>query len=501
MTTSNKPQAPGRSAGASAPVLDALFRPRGIAIAGASHDPQKPGHQVLANLLEAGYPGHLAIIHPKGGTLMGIQAFADLDQVPGPVEMLILAVPAATTPAMVDAIRHRSHHRGDLKVVVAIGGGFAETGMADGRLWQDQLAEACREVGVRLVGPNCVGIIDNRHRVDTTFLTGVHRQAAGISLLSQSGAMGAWLALEWGARPVPVGLNKFISLGNMAEVDMVEVLEYLGKDSSTRAIGLYLEGHPNARALLETAGRVAQRKPVITLKVGRTGQGSDAAKSHTGALAGADNLYDGAFRQFNLIRARRVDDFCTMLNAFDKLPLPLGGRIAVLTNAGGPGVYALDCLADNGLTLGRFSPSTQAVLSATLPAFASIGKPDGHVDMTGGVGPRQVAQAVAAVLRDPGIDAVFHLFIPTKFNSAEDMARELLALLPALKRNSLDKPLFPVLLAGHGVAEARRMLEEKGMPTFGSPDEAAAALAAMIQYAANRQPPAMDAAVDGRANG
>jgi acyl-CoA synthetase (NDP forming) len=476
---------------------DALFRPRGIAIAGASSDPAKPGHQVLNNLLEAGFPGHIAVINPRASAVLGVPAYPDLASVPGPVEMLILAVPAKTTPEMVETIRERAAHRGDLRVVVAIGGGFSETGTIDGIDWQEALKAGCREAGVRLVGPNCVGIIDNRSRVDTTFLTGVYRRPGGISLLSQSGAMGAWMALEWGASPLPVGLNKFVSLGNMADVGMAEILDLLGRDTTTRAVGLYVEGLPNARALLEAAGRVAERKPVVVLKVGRTEGGRDAAKSHTGALAGTDDIYDGAFRQYGLIRTARVDDFTVILNAFDRLPLPLGGRVGLLTNAGGPGVYALDGLSDHGLSLGSFSLSTRAMLQAALPPYASIGHPDGHVDMTGGVGPKQVAQAVAAVLRDPGIDAVFHLFIPTKFNSAEDMAKELLSLLPGIKRHSLDKPFFPVLMAGHGVAAARRLLEENGVPTFGSPDQAAVALAAMVRYSIARQPPAVSAALHG----
>lgn len=478
--------------------LDALFRPRGIAIAGASSDPTKPGHQVLANLLEAGYPGHIAAINPKANEVLGVPSYPSLDSVPGPVEMLILAVPAKTTPEMVEAIQTRVRQRRDLQTVVAIAGGFGETGTPEGLGWQDMLAAGCLEAGVRLVGPNCVGIIDNKNRVDTTFLTGVVRRPGGVSLLSQSGAMGAWMALEWGAQPVPIGLNKFVSLGNMAEVDMAEIMDYLGRDASTRAVGLYVEGQADARRLLEAAGKVAHRKPVVVLKVGRTGHGSDAAKSHTGALAGSDAIYDGAFKQYGLIRTRRLDDFVVTLNAFDKLPLPLGGRVSVLTNAGGPGVYALDCLSDNGLELGRFSPATRATLAATLPAFASIGHPDGHVDMTGGVTPKQIVQSAAAILRDPGVDALFHLFVPTKFTSAEEVARELLSLLPGLKRHSLDKPYLPIMLAGHGVAAARKLLEENGVPTFGSPDEAAAALSAMVRYSIDRQPPAMEAAVQGR---
>lgn len=483
----------------SSATLDAAFRPRGIAVAGASDDVTKPGHQVLSNLLEAGYPGHIAVINPNATAVLGVPAYPALDHVPGPVEMLILAVPAQTTPEMIEAIGLRARMRKDLKVVVAVAGGFSETGTNEGIGWQSALAAGCEAAGVRLIGPNCMGIIDNKNRVDTTFLTGVWRRPGGVSLLSQSGAMGAWMALEWGAQPAPIGVNKMVSLGNMADVDMADVLEYFGKDPSTKAVGLCLEGSPDARALLEAAGRVTARKPVVVLKAGRTGHGSDAALSHTGALAGTDAIYDGAFRQYGLIRMQRLDDFLVTLHAFDRLPLPLGARVSVLTNAGGPGVYALDCLSDaGGLELARLSPSTRTMLTSILPPFASVGHPDGHVDMTGGVTAKTIAQTVATTLRDPGVDAVFHLFIPTKFTSADEVARELLHLLPGIRRHGLDKPYFPVLMAGHGVAAARKLLEENGVVTFGSPDQAAAALAAMVRYSIDRQPPGMEAAADGR---
>ncbi|MGE5674094.1 MAG: acetate--CoA ligase family protein, partial [Mycobacterium leprae] len=231
-------------------------------------------------------------------------------------------------------------------------------------------------------------------------------------------------------------------------------------------------------------------KPVVALKVGRTGQGSDAAKSHTGALAGADQIYDGAFRQYGLIRANRLDDFTVMLQAFDRLPLPKGARVAVITNAGGPGVYSLDALSDQGLALGHFSAETRATLATILPPFASIGHPDGHVDTTGGVVPSQVARTVATILRDPGIDAVIHLFIPTKFTPAVETAQELLNLLPEVKQNGLDKPFFPVFMSGKGVEAARQLLESSGLPSFGSPDQVAVTLGAMVRYSREQQQPA-----------
>jgi acetyltransferase len=463
--------------------LESMFRPRGVAIAGAAGDPSRPGHQVLNNLLEAGYPGHIAVIDPQVSAVLGVPAYPALDHVPGPVEMLILTGPADSTPGMVAEIQQRVRVRKDLKVVAVMAGGFSETGTAEGRAWQAELVAGCSAAGVRVVGPDSGGLIDNKRRLDTTWLTGVVRQPGGVSLLSQRGAMGAWLALEWGAQPAPIGLNKLISLGNMADVSMAEMLDYLAEDTSTRTVGLCLESDTEDRALLAAAGRVAARKPTVVLKVGRYAHGSHADP-------------DQAFRQYGLIRCRRVDDFIVTLKAFDKLPVPLGGRVSVLTNAGGPGAYALDCLGAPGLTLGKFSPATRMMLVATLPHFATVDEPDGYVNMTCGVPARQVAQAVAAVLRDPGVDAVIHLFVPSRLTSAEEVARELLLLLPGIKRHSLDKPYLPVLLAGQGVAGARRLLEENGVPTFGSPDQAAAALAAMVRYNSERQPPPLEAAID-----
>lgn len=466
---------------------ESLFRPRGIAIAGASRDPAKVGHQVLHNLLAVGYPGQIALVHPQASSILGVQAYPDLAAVPISVEMLILALPADTTPTMVEAIQRRRRERGDLKVVVALAGGFAETRTEEGERLQEMLADGCRTAGVRLLGPNCVGVIDHRNRLDTSFLSVMHRRPSGISVLSQSGSMAAWMAMEWGARPTPVGLNKFISLGNMADMSLPELVGDLSDDPTTRAIGIYLEGMSDVQPFLDAARRASRRKPVVVMKAGRTETGAQAALQHTGAPPGSDELYEQAFPANGLLRVRRVDDFVSTLTTFDRLPLPLGSRLAVLSNSGGAGVCTLDVLADQGVSLARFSPASLTMMRSVLPHFAVVGNPDGYVDMTGGVGPRQVAQAVATALRDPGVDAVFHLFMPTNFNDTEAMAEELLRLLPGLKRNSLEKPLFLVLLGGQSTAQARQLLEEHGMMTYSSPEQAAISFAAMARYAASRQ--------------
>ncbi len=481
MVTTRYPTTTGHGA---TPTLEALFRPRGVAIAGGFANPTSPGHHVLSSLRESGFPGHIAVVHPGESSLQGVSAYANLESIPGPVEMLVLAMPAVAVADCVEGIRRRAYHRKDLQVVVAICGGYAETGTPEGIARQQELVHGCHNAGVRLVGPNCQGVLDNRSRLDTTYLTGASRRASGISVLSQSGSMGAWLALEWASLPVPVGLSKFVSLGNMADVEMTEVLAYLAEDQPTRAIGLYVESHVQARALLEAAGAVALRKPVVLLKSGRSSVGGEAVQLHT---LSSDLSHDAAFRQAGLIQAERVDDFSAILSAFDRLPLPLGGRVAVLTNAGGPGLYTIDTLMKHGLAPGHFSNPTRMTLAATLPAHSLLGEPQGYVNMTAAVSPRQTAQAVAAVLRDPGIDAVLPLFIPTRWGAAELMAQELLQLLPGVRRNSLDKPLFPVLLGGAAVSRARQLLEENGMLTFGTPDAAAAALGALVRFALGRQ--------------
>lgn len=464
------------------PSLETLFRPKGIAVLGAGDNPKEPGYQILHSLLSSGYPGHLAAIDSAAEPIWGIQSYPNLQSVPGPVEMLISTIPAEMTPHVVEAIRERVARRHDLRTVVAVGRGFAETGTSEGLDYQRLLTNVCRESGVRLLGPNCVGVIDNHHKLNATFLSGVYRQAGGISFVSQSGGMAVWLAKAFASFPQPAGLNKLVHVGNMADLDLAETLEYLGNDPSTRVIGLYLEGDPDFAALSAATHHAGELKPIVCLRAGRSHASREAAATHTGSTLKPEPVHEMDLRQLGLIEASRMDLFAATLCALDRLPLPLDRRIAVLTNAGGAGVYTLDLLAEHGLEPAPFSRATQAMLEVILPSTANIGTPDGYVDTTGGIEPDQMAQAVAVVLRDPNIDAVIQIFAPTKGASGEEMAHELAMLMPALKRHSLEKPLFPILVAGDAMLPARRIMEEHGMPTFATPDEAVAALAAMIQF-------------------
>jgi len=466
--------------------LEELFAARGCAVVGASRNPQKAGHQILANMVAAGYDRGLYPVNPGGEEILGFASYASVADIPGRVELAILASPAASTPAVVDDLRRRMDERGDLLGVVCSAAGYAEVGTAEGRAHQELLASFCAEAGVRLVGPNCVGIIDTAACVDTTFIAGIVHAPGGISLASQSGALGAWLLMDWSATPAGrVGFRRFITVGNMADVDIIEGIETLGADEGTRVLGLYVEGSPAARRLVEAAGVAARRKPVLALKVGRSEEGARAAKSHTGSLAGTDALYEGAFQQVGVQRVRSPRELSDAMRAFDALPLPRGGRVFILTQAGGPGIFCVDELSAAGnLAPAAVSAKTKAALRAAAPPIASICEPEGHADITAAATAAQHVDCLEAVLRDDGVDAVVFITVATLFLDLEEMGRSMLARMAALRAEGIDKPVYPVILSGNWVMPCRRILEEGGLPTWDGPDRAVRVLSLMTERAA-----------------
>jgi acyl-CoA synthetase (NDP forming) len=469
--------------------LEALFRPAGIAVVGASRTPTKAGYQILKNLVDVGYPGALAPINPAGGEILGLPSRPDLSAVPGPLEMVVMAAPAAATPGVVGQMEARMAARGDIRAVVCSAAGFAEVGSEEGRRWQEQLAGFCRRHGIRLLGPNCVGVIDVEARIDTTFIADTSHLPGGISFVSQSGAVGAWLLMSWTAAPAGgVGFHRFLTVGNMADVDIIEGIEALGADPGTRVLGMYLEGSPRARRLVEAAGGVAVRKPVVALKVGRTAEGAQAAHSHTGSMAGTDALYEGAFRQFGLVRAASIGELSDTMRAFDSLPLPAGNRVFLYTQAGGPGIVGVDAMAATGLFQPAvIGPAAREALRRVLPPIASICKPEGHADITAAALAGHHVDGLEVVLRDPGVDAVVFITVATLFLDLEDMARRMLDLLARLRGEGIEKPLLPVILSGNWVRPARGVLEKGGLPTYDSPEAAVRVLAALTRYAAFRR--------------
>lgn len=462
---------------------EVFFGARSVAVVGASPDPRKAGHQIVRNMLDAGFPGPVIPVNPQGMDVAGLRGYPSLRGVPDRVDLVVIAAPAAAVEGVAADLEGRLARRGDVRAVVTAAAGFAETGTDEGRRRQQLLLDVCRRYGVREMGPNCVGIIDNQNRLDTTFIVGTRRRRGGVSMVSQSGAFGAWLVSSWSAQVVPAGINKFCSLGNMADVDLVEMLDYLGSDETTRVVGMYLEGHPDARRLVETAGEVARRKPVVVLKVGRSEAGTRAALSHTGAMAGSDRLYEAAFRQFNLVRVDSADELSDTLQAFDRLPLPRGNRVFLATQAGGPGTFCTDVLASfPEVRWAEVSRETRRALREMLPPFASVCRPEGYCDITAAASVEQHARTVELLLGDPGVDALILITVPTLYLPVEELGQ---AIGDAWERASSvagPKPLLCSLLAGEVVREGRRVLEERGLFTFETPDRAARALRNMIRY-------------------
>jgi len=464
--------------------LEAFFAPRGVAVVGASAEPGSPGHQIVAQLQQTHYAGGVYPVNPRASEVRGLPCYPSVLQIPGPVDLAVLVVPAPVCVVAAAQLAARRQQRGDLAAAVVISGGFAETG-ADGRRLQEELVRVLRGAGIRLIGPNCLGVADAHTGLTTSFDLGPY-PAGGASLLSQSGAF-AMSFLQW-ARPLGmVGLCKLASVGNMADVDLTELLGYLSEDPCTRVVGVYLEGIADARAFVQTAEQVGRRKPVVVLKPGRTEPGARAAHSHTGSVASPDAIYDGAFRQAGVVRARTVSEFYGVVRAFDRLPLPRGGRVAVLSAVGGPGTVCVDEVASQPhLQLARFSPQARERLRTILSDIAAIGRPEGYVDMTASLTARTHGEALRALLGDEGVDAVVLLTPPPTFLDGEEVARSVLEAYQD-QPEGRRKPVLVVLTFGDAALSARKALEAGGLCTFEFPEEAVQVLARMVEYAEARR--------------
>lgn len=466
------------------PGLNCFTETRGCAVVGASSNPKKAGYQIVQNMIETGYPGFLAPVNPAGGEILGKRVFARVSDIDKPINLVVLSTPAPATPEVLEDLRERMSTRGDIRAIACTAAGYSDAHNSEGAAYEAMLKDFCSEFGIRMLGPNCVGLIDNHAKIDTTFIADISHIPGGISFVSQSGAVGAWLMMSWTATPGRgVGFHQFMTVGNMADVDIIEALEFTGKDPETTVMGLYIEGSPDARSLVETAGAIAKEKPVIVLKVGKTDEGAQAAASHTGSLAGTDALYDAAFEQYGLIRAATIDELSDSLRAFDAFGLPEGNNVFILTQAGGPGIICVDAMASSGLfSPAMVSDTTKKNLKETLPPFASVCKPEGHADITAAATAEQHVDALETVLRDPGVDAVVFITTATLFLDLEGMSRGMVEMKKRLEAEGIDKPIMPVIISGNYVLPSRRILEEGGIPTYESPERAVRALANMIEY-------------------
>lgn len=443
--------------------LDPFLKPRGVVVIGASTSPEKLGYGVARNLITSGYPGNIQFVSQRPGKLFDRPLHMDLTQASDPLDLAVLIVPAQE---MVNAI-HACGRRG-IRAAILISSGFREAGR-EGELLELRCVEAARLHHIRLIGPNCIGIINTHLPLDTTFLQPPMPASGNIGFISQSGAFCA--AMIDLMRDKGFGFSQIISLGNQADISEAEVLPAVSANEDTRVVVLYMESVSDGRNFVEVARQVTRQKPVVALKVGRFEAGRQAAASHTGALAGADNIFEAAFEKSGILRADTAEQMFDWARTLADCPLPRGRRVAILTNAGGPGVIAADALESNQLELARLTEGTRQALSAVLPTAASLHNP---IDMLASASPEVYAACLRALLDDQNVDQVLLILPPPPMFPAEAVAS---MLIPLISNNS--KPVVVSLMGSLLTQAALKCFENRHIPTFPFPERAVSALGAL----------------------
>jgi len=444
--------------------LSSFFQPRSIALVGATEREGSVGRSIWDNL--RGFSGPVFPVNAKRNEVCGVKAYPSIAALPEVPELVIIMTPASTVPLLVEAAGVAG-----VKAVIVISAGFKETG-AEGAKLEAEVLAAARRHGVRLIGPNCLGLMNPHVGLNATFASSM-AQPGKVAFLSQSGAL-CTAILDW-SHEQKVGFSAFVSTGAMADVGWGDLIRHFGEDPHTSSIVIYMESvGDNAAAFLAAARAVAAQKPIVVIKVGRTAEASRVAASHTGALTGSDAVLDAALRQSGVLRVDTIEELFDMAEVLAKQPLPTGRRLAIVTNAGGPGALATDALVLGKGELAELSAQTMADLNALLPACWSHHNP---VDVLGDADAARFAQALRIVARDPAVDGVLAILTPQAMTHPTHIAREV-----AQIAGEFNKPLLASWMGAQSVQEGRGILNAAGVPTYDYPDEAALAFVRMREH-------------------
>jgi acetate---CoA ligase (ADP-forming) len=447
--------------------LDALFRPRSVAVIGASRRRGSIAGEVFHNLVSRGFPGPVYPINPASRAVQSVRAYPSLDEVPDEVDLAVLVVPQRSVLEAALACAKKG-----VRGLIVITAGFAEIG-PEGRKLQDDLVKLVRSNGMRMLGPNCLGLLnaDPAIELNATFAP-TWPPEGPVAIASQSGAVG--LALLDYAKDLGIGISHFASTGNKADLSGNDLLEYWEDDPATRIVLLYLESFGNPIRFMQIARRVSRKKPILVVKSGRTAAGARAASSHTGALAGMDVAVDALLGQAGVIRTDTMEQLFDLTTLLANQPVPAGARVAILTNAGGPGIMASDVCESRGLELPELSPQTVEALRSFLPKAASVGNP---VDMLASAPAASYDRALRILLADNRIDSALILFVPPIVTEATEVA-------DAIRRAATNatKPVQVCLLGTHGVPAALDVLRKAKVPAYAFPEGAVLALARAVRY-------------------
>lgn len=447
--------------------LDALFKPRSIAVVGASRKRGTIGAEVFHNLLRHGFNGAVYPVNPGAEVVQSVRAYPTVQAIPGDVEMAVIVVPKKLVKSAVEDCIKKG-----VRGLVVITAGFAEVDKT-GRALQDEILALCRKHSVRMVGPNCLGLINSDPEIalNATFAP-TWPPFGNVAFSSQSGALG--LAILDHAKALGIGVHQFVSVGNKADVSGNDLLEYWENDPQTKVILLYLESFGNPKRFLQIASRVSHKKPIVMVKSGRTGAGARAASSHTAALATSDVAVDALLTQAGVIRTDTIEELFDMAMLLANQPIPKGPRVAILTNAGGPGIMAADACESRGLLLPELSESTLRQLKELLPPEASIRNP---IDMIASATPAMFEASLRAILNDPNVDSALVLFVPPIVTEAKAVAEAILK-----GAANTAKPVLTCFMGTHGVPPALSSLRQGHFPSYAFPEAAARALAKATRY-------------------
>ncbi|VVB53529.1 Acetate--CoA ligase [ADP-forming] I [uncultured archaeon] len=450
--------------------LDSIFNPKSIALIGASDEEGSVGYILMKNLTEMGYNGIVYPVNIHKPEILGKKAYLGIPQLPRTVDLAIIATPAATVPDIVEQCGIAG-----IRGLIIISAGFKEVGKS-GKILEEKIIEIKKKYNMRIIGPNCLGIIHPDIGLNATFIS-KKQKTGSIAFISQSGALGS--AILDLATHENINFSNFVSVGSMIDVNFGDLIDYFGTDPKTRSILMYIEGITDARKFMSAARHFSRTKPIIVVKSGRSVESAKAAASHTGAITGEDMVYDAAFKRAGIVRVKDIADLFNCAEAIGKQPLPKGPNLAIITNAGGPGVMASDSIISLGGKLARLSSETIEKLNSILPSHWSKGNP---IDLLGDANALRYVAAAEACFSDENVDCVLIIYTPQGSSDPDEIAVKILDL---YKNKKFSKPYFTSFMGYEDVEKANHILTDNGVPTYSTPEQAVSTYMYMYQYKRN----------------
>ena len=451
--------------------LDKIFNPQNVAIIGASDVEGSVGYALAKNFTQLGYAGKVYFVNIRKPEIFGIKTYKEVDEIPEPVDLAIIATPAKVVPEIMEECG-KAHVKG----AIIVSAGFKETG-PEGRALEQTILEIARKYGIRVIGPNCIGIIHPSVNLNATFLDKMPKPGT-IAFLSQSGALGS-AVLDWAIHE-NMGFSSFVSVGSMIDVDFGDLIDYFGSDPKTKSIIMYVEGVTEARKFMSAARHFARTKPIIVVKAGKFAESAKAVASHTGSFSGEDEIYDAAFKRAGIVRVEEINDLFNAAEVLGTQPLPKGSKLAIITNAGGAAVMATDALIAQGGKLAKLSEKTMETLNNILPAFWSKGNP---IDVLGDAKAEYYKAAVQACLDDDTVDGILIIFTPQAGSEPVEIAKCIVELVQ--NRPYHNKTILTSFMGYEAVQHANKIFSFNNIPTYSTPEQGIKTYMYMCSYQRN----------------